>query len=223
MTTIRQAEPTSDDPVVAAILDFGGVMTAPVTTMFKRFARAVGLTTEESRAVIDAVYRGGAAGDGAIQQLELGAIGPAELERHLARAIADVTGRTVPPEGLFHQLWGLLELDAAMVEGIRRLRSAGVRTALLSNSWGADNYPFDALDGVFELYVISGVERVRKPDAEIYRRTLDRLDLRASQCVFVDDLAPNVEVAHGLGMHGIVHRDAVRTLAQLEALCLPSA
>lgn len=211
----------SEGPGTAAILDFGGVMTAPVTTMFKRFATAVGLTREESRAVIASVYVGGPAGDGAIQQLELGVITPEDLEVHLAEGIRAVTGREVAAAGLFHEMWGLLELDPAMVEGVRRLREQGVRTALLSNSWGADNYPFEVLEGVFDVFVISGTEGIRKPDEAIYRRALVRLDLPPQQCAFVDDLIANVEVARRMGVHGILHTSAEETLAQLHDLCLP--
>ncbi|CAN5452666.1 hypothetical protein BH23ACT9_BH23ACT9_08790 [soil metagenome] len=207
---------------LAVILDFGGVMTGPVTAMFKRFAASTGLTPEQSHAVIGRVYAGGPAGEGPIQQLELGAITPEDLAAHLADAIREVTGRDTPAEGLFEQMWGTLELDATMVEGVRRLRHAGVRTALLSNSWGANNYPFQALEGVFDTLVISGTERIRKPDPAIYRLALQRLDLPASACAFVDDLTANVAVAAELGIHGVLHTDPLDTLGRLQQwACLP--
>lgn len=201
-----------------AILDFGGVMTQPVSQMFKAFAAAVGLTSQEGRAVVAAVYGGGPAGEGAIQQLERGDITPEQLGVHLARAIAAVTGRHVAAEGLFEQMWGQLQLDDAMVEGIARLRASGVRTALLSNSWGARNYPFGALEEIFDLLVISGTERLRKPDEAFYQLALERLAVAPGRSVFVDDLAANVTVAVRLGMHGIVHTSAADTLAHLEEL-----
>ncbi|HUG85015.1 MAG TPA: HAD family phosphatase [Euzebya sp.] len=202
----------------AAIFDFGGVMTQPVAQMFKAFATGMGLTTREGRAVVAAVYAGGPAGEGAIQQLERGDITPAQLGDHLAQAILAVTGRPVAAEGLFEQMWGQLRLEEDMVEGVRRLRADGVRTALLSNSWGVENYPFESLDGIFDLLVISGTERMRKPDEAIYHRTLERLVEAPRHTVFVDDLAANVDVALRLGMQGILHTSAAETLARLEVL-----
>ena len=215
-----RCDPAAGQPeVTAVIVDFGGVMTQPVTEMFKHFADVVGLSREQSRAVIGAVYRGGAAGDGAIQQLERGAITPEDLEVDLAAAVGAVTGRQVPAAGLFAQLWGALRLDPLMVAGIGRLRRSGVATALLSNSWGADNYPFADLEGVVDAWVISGEVGIRKPDEAIYALALERVGRTPGECAFVDDLAANVDVAVGLGMQGIHHRTAEDTLARLSQLC----
>ena len=56
---------------------------------------------------------------------------------------------------------------------------------------------FDGLDGLFFSYDLG----VRKPDPEIYRRMLDRLDIPASHCFFIDDLPENVEVAKNFGIN----------------------
>ncbi|MEZ4633988.1 MAG: HAD-IA family hydrolase [Caldilineaceae bacterium] len=41
----------------------------------------------------------------------------------------------------------------------------------------------------FDLIVVSAQERIMKPDAEIFQRTLSRLNLRPEEIVFIDDFA----------------------------------
>jgi 2-haloacid dehalogenase len=55
------------------------------------------------------------------------------------------------------------------------------------------------LDG----FVISGFERMAKPDPAIFRLLLDRFGLRADRTLFVDDAAANVAAARALGINAI--------------------
>lgn len=48
--------------------------------------------------------------------------------------------------------------------------------------------------------VQSALEGVKKPDAAIYQRTLDRLGVRAEEAVFLDDIGSNVKKAAEMGM-----------------------
>jgi 2-haloacid dehalogenase len=60
-------------------------------------------------------------------------------------------------------------------------------------------FPFlDSFDGI----VVSGRERLLKPDAAIYNLFLDRQGLKAADCIFIDDSLTNVEGAQAVGMHG---------------------
>lgn len=92
---------------------------------------------------------------------------------------------------------------------LRELRDAGVRLLALTN-WSAETFPvarerFDFL-GWFEGIVVSGEERLAKPDPAIYRVLLERYAVDAAQAVFVDDRPENVAAAEALGMTGIVFR-----------------
>lgn len=92
---------------------------------------------------------------------------------------------------------------------LEELRAAKFPLMALSN-WGADtfaavrgDYPFLAY---FEHIVLSGEERVMKPDAEIFRRLLARSGRRAEECLFIDDVAANVAAARSLGFDAIQFR-----------------
>ena len=79
------------------------------------------------------------------------------------------------------------------------------------------NYPvFDLLDG----YVVSGVEKLLKPDARLYRVLLDRYGLKAEECVFIDDNPANTAGAEAVGIHGIVFHDAAQLRKDLDCLLL---
>jgi FMN phosphatase YigB (HAD superfamily) len=93
----------------------------------------------------------------------------------------------------------------------------GVRTALLSNSWG-NAYPEELWDGLFDAVVISGRVGMRKPEARIYGHTVELLGLEPQECVMVDDLPHNVEGAVAAGMAAVRHTDLDRTAAELEPL-----
>jgi epoxide hydrolase-like predicted phosphatase len=99
--------------------------------------------------------------------------------------------------------WAGDRLDQELVDTIRHLRHQGHRTALLSNA-PADLRAYIEELGIadaFDVIVISGAEGVIKPGPEIYRRALNRLDVAPREAVFIDDMRPNVEVAHRLGLH----------------------
>lgn len=98
------------------------------------------------------------------------------------------------------------EVHPRMRELLARLKGR-YKLALLSNA--TDDLAralreTHRLDGVFDVTVISALVGVAKPDAEIYRITLERLGLPAAQTLFIDDQARNTQAAEALGIPSIV-------------------
>jgi putative hydrolase of the HAD superfamily len=60
---------------------------------------------------------------------------------------------------------------------------------------------------------------INKPDAGIYQELLRKYDLRASECVFIDDNLENVQSAFQLGITGVLMRGSVGTLIRNLASC----
>lgn len=93
-----------------------------------------------------------------------------------------------------------------MQDWICELKKAGYKAYGLSN-WSAETFPlvkekfpvFKMMDGI----VISGEELIAKPDYRIYQILLNRYNLQANECVFVDDKQSNIDAAKELGIHGI--------------------
>ena len=74
-------------------------------------------------------------------------------------------------------------------------------------NWSAETIPiayekydfFDLLDGI----VVSGDEKLIKPDPKIYHVLLDRYNLKADESLFIDDNIQNVQAAEKIGFHTI--------------------
>ena len=190
-------------------MDYGGVLTTDVFASFRRFCEAEGLAadTVRDRFMSDPEARA------LLERLETGRAREAEFEAAFAKLLG------VAPERLIDRMFGFMLPDEAMLAGVLAARRAGVRTAMLSNSWGDDRYDQAQLERLFDAWVISGEVGVRKPDPEIYALAAERLGLPPEECVFVDDLPGNLKPARALGMATVVHRgDAAQTLAEVSEL-----
>jgi putative hydrolase of the HAD superfamily len=192
------------------IVDYGGVLTTDVFASFRAFCEAEGLEPEAVRER----FRSDPEARSLLAQLETGALAAAEFEPRFAALLE------VESERLIGRLFGTLEPDTEMLDGVRAARRAGVRTALLSNSWGdALAYDDALLEELFDAWVISTRVGLRKPDPAIYELAAERLGLAPAACVFVDDLPGNLKPARALGMATVLHRgDAGATLAEVRAL-----
>jgi putative hydrolase of the HAD superfamily len=191
------------------IVDYGGVLTTDVFASFREFCAAEGLAADTVRDR----FAGDPEARALLGRLETGQADEAEFEA----AFAELLG--VASEGLIDRMFGFMAPDEAMIEAVLAARRAGVRTAMLSNSWGEDRYDHAQLERLFDAWVISGEAGVRKPDPAIYSLVLERLGLPAEACVFVDDLPGNLKPARALGMGTVVHRgDTAATLDELSGL-----
>ena len=192
------------------IVDWGGVLTSGVFDAFDAFCAAEGLPPGR---IADA-FRNEPAATELLVGFECGRVPPAVFEAQLA-AYHGVTA-----DKLLDRLFagGAANLDVAMHDAVERFRAAGVRTALLSNSWGPDRYDRSRWEAMFDAVVLSCDHGVRKPDPSIYRIALDAIDLPASECVFVDDIGGNLKPAKTLGMTTLKHTDAATTITQLESI-----
>jgi putative hydrolase of the HAD superfamily len=108
--------------------------------------------------------------------------------------------------------------DERMFGAVTTLRGAGVRVALLSNSWAKSDYPRERLADAFDGVVISGEVGMRKPEPRIYLHAAQVIGVGPRDCVFVDDTKSHVAVAADLGMTIVLHEDAAQTLRELERL-----
>ena len=186
----------------ALILDYGGVLTRPLPQSFHAFETLIGVPSGSCvQLLVDASRT---TGGGVIGQVERGEISEDEFDRRL-RALLISAGHVVPDVpligGLFHQAVP----DGALWDVADELRTQQVVTAVLSNSWGRSLYPFEKINASFDHVLISEDVGLRKPDPAIYQLMLDRLNLAATACVFVDDLPRNVDAAAELGMTAVWH------------------
>jgi epoxide hydrolase-like predicted phosphatase len=208
------------------ITDWGGVLTTPILTTVQAWIQADGIDWDSYRTVMRAwvidAYGAGADGPEASQNpvhaLERGECSGTEFEQMLAARLLRTDGGVVTAEGLLQRMFAASTRVQAMYDTIRAARGAGFRTALLSNSWGCDEYPRADFPGLFDAVVISGECGMRKPEQAIFLHAAKSLGLEPEQCVFIDDIEANVAAAAACGMTGVHHAEAAQTTAALQDL-----
>ena len=191
----------------ALLVDYGGVLTSSPFLSFQSFCETEGL---EPDAVLPR-FREDACRE-LIIGLETGELSEEAFEPQFAEFLG------VPAPELIDRLFAAYEPDHEMQDAVLRARQSGIRTGLISNSWGTRRYDRDRLGELFDGVVISGEVGMRKPSREIYELGAERIGAAAEDCVFVDDLAWNLDPATELGMAAVHHTDAGETIAQLERL-----
>jgi epoxide hydrolase-like predicted phosphatase len=197
------------------LLDFGGVLTSSVVTSFAAFCRTEGIDLDVFREVVLDTAR---TADSIFHAVEVGRIDQEEFDRRLAALISRAAGTTIAPDGLKQRLFAASSRDEEMLAAVRRARGHGIKTALVSNSWGGADYPREIFADLFDAAVISGEVGIRKPDPDIYLAAASRLSLAPAECVFVDDFKINVRGAEAVGMRSIHHCDTAETIAELEEI-----
>jgi putative hydrolase of the HAD superfamily len=190
------------------LIDFGGVLTTNVFDSFAAFSRAEGLEPDTVRDL----FRNDPAARALLGELEDGTLPEPDFEARFAALLG------VGPERLIERLFAGMAPDEAMFEAVAAARGGGVRTGLVSNSWGEEGYDRTRFGELFDVLVISGELGIRKPQPEIYALAVERLGVPAERCVFVDDLPGNLKPAAALGMATVLHRDAGATIPRLETL-----
>jgi putative hydrolase of the HAD superfamily len=194
------------------LVDFGGVLTTNVFAAFGGFCTREGLEPDFVRRA----FRDDENARGLLVALETGTLDEATFEREFGAALGVPEDRI---DGLVERLWADLRPDDEMIEAVAAFRQRGVRTGLISNSWGtALEYEEHLMDRLFDGLVISHLEGIRKPDPAIYALGAERIGLPPAACVFVDDLPGNLKPARALGMATVVHTTAEETVPQLEQL-----
>jgi putative hydrolase of the HAD superfamily len=200
----------------ALVVDFGGVLTTPLYLAMARFAEDTGIELQDLARAALGVYTG--ADDDLVVAYETGRIGTAEFESAFAERLSTATGVEVSPNDLVVRIFAGLEPEAAMFAAVGAARAAGLKTGLLSNSWGMALYPRAKLDEQFDVVVISGEVGLRKPDPAIFMLTTERLGVAPAQCVFVDDHPGHLQAAAEAGMATVLHRSPEQSIAELEEL-----
>jgi len=195
-------------PYRGLLTDYGGVLTTNLFDSFRAFSEQEGLEPESVRQR----FREDPGARELLIGLETGELDEEEFEPRFAEILG------VQSPNLIDRLFAGSAPDEAMVAAVLKAHQAGVRTGLISNSWGTRRYDRTRLAELFDAVVISGEVGIRKPALEIYELGAQRVGLPAQQCVFVDDLPFNLKPAAELGMATVHHVTPDQTITELEQL-----
>ena len=192
----------------ALVVDFGGVLTTSIWPAFASFCEGEGLEAETVRDM----FRGDSRALELLRGLETGSLADAEFEARFGALLG-----VAESDGLIPRMFAGLEPEEAMVEAVRAVRAAGVKTGMITNSWGMGIYDRAPID-FFDVAVISGEVGLHKPQPAIYLLACERLEVEPAEAVFVDDLRENCAGAEAVGMTALLHRDPAETVARIESL-----
>lgn len=155
------------------------------------------------------------------------------FQHDAGRCFADTSAELIalhPDKADLIRVWGERFLDsigpvvAGMPDLVRDLHDAGVPLYGLTNFSAEFWPPFRAREADFFApfadVLVSGEERIVKPDPAIYRLALDRFGLEAERTLFVDDRAENVAGALAVRMQALLFTDAAALRRDLVAMGL---
>jgi putative hydrolase of the HAD superfamily len=203
----------------AVVSDFGGVLTVPLLEGFARYEARTGVS---AKVIGESLARASAAdGRNPLFDLEVGAISEGEFLAILEREATAILQRPVELPRFGEDYMAGLDPNDELFAYYRGLHERGVRLAMLTNNvreWEPFWRTKLPIDEIFETVVDSGFVGVRKPDPAIYALVLEALELPPEACVFVDDLAHNIDAARELGFAVVHHEDTARTIAELDAV-----
>jgi putative hydrolase of the HAD superfamily len=199
---------SDNGPYEGLLIDWGGVLTTSLFDSFGAFCELEGL---DPKTLADS-FRHNREARALLIGLETGEIEEEEFEPQLAAILG------VQASGLIDRMFAGSGPEKVMLAAVLGARQNGIRTGLISNSWGTRRYDREQLSQLFDGIVISGDEGMRKPAPEMYTLGAERIGLPPERCVYVDDLSFNLEPARELGMATVHHVDADETVSELEQL-----
>ena len=204
-------------PVRAVAFDIGGVLEVPTdNALAGRWERRLGLPRGE---LFGRLRRSGLGRDA-----NLGRVSAAGF----ALALGRLYGLDRPTtEELLAELWDWYvgELNTGMAAYFQGLRPR-YRTAILSNAAEGGHREEErryGFAGMADVLVYSYEVGIEKPDQRIYEIACERLGVRPSEVVFLDDLEANVVAARRLGMRAVLFQSNGQAIADVEACLADSA
>jgi putative hydrolase of the HAD superfamily len=200
----------------AVIFDLGGVVFPSPFEAFDEYDHGNNLEKGTMRTLIRtssetgawaALERGELSMDEFVVALETEALGAGfQLD---ARRLMGLIGASLGPR-------------PEMTRAIELIRARGLRTGALTNNWADErtrSSPSGLREtGLFDVIVESAVEGLRKPDPRIYTLALARLNVLASETVFLDDLGMNLKPARDMGIRTIKVVDPEVAITELETM-----
>lgn len=112
-------------------------------------------------------------------------------------------------------------INDSLVSYVEKLKQQGYQTACLSNGtheWTLAVINDHGLGHLFDEVILSGDLGVVKPSPEIYMHTLEKLNIAASEAIFVDDRKVNVDAAEACGIRSLVFKTTESFIDEFEQI-----
>ncbi|GAB2652154.1 HAD-IA family hydrolase [Gordonia jinhuaensis] len=202
--------------------DFGGVLSPPLQVLFEAYAERTGIPANVLKQAMDVVG----------EEYAMPPLAPIELavvdERTWVSKLHAVIAREHPGIDLTRSVldFGRQWFDGHKVnkqvkDFALELAGAGFDVGVLSNNvveWEPYWREMIGMDDVVTDLVDSCRVGIRKPDPELFALAANRNQVRASDCILVDDLAENCDAARSCGWEAVQYLSADQAIADVRAL-----
>ena len=196
------------DKIESIIFDWGGVLIDdPRPGLLRYCSEAFGVPLEDYTPVHDSF----------LDEFHKGKIS----EERFWRQITGKLGKSMPPaQSQWYEAFRSAYVPKQeMFRLASSLHDKGYKTALLSNTeLPAVDFFHERGYDMFDVLVFSCVEGVMKPERRIYEITLERLDSRARQAVFIDDRQDYIQGAEDAGLNTILFQSIDQVKGELAGL-----
>ena len=202
--------------VHAVIFDLGGVVLGSPLHAIAAYERDEGIPEGFINRVVAS-----SAPIGAWSRLERGELAMEDFFTAFESDCADA-GRTISARTMMARIGQAAGPRPLMLRAIERIRDRGLAVAAPTNNWIAEERRDDSgsasLKPLFDVFIESSIEGLRKPDRRIYQLACQRLHVSAEQTVFLDDIGANLKPARALGMTTIKVLEPESALRELASV-----
>jgi putative hydrolase of the HAD superfamily len=205
--------------IKAIVSDFGGVLTTPLLSSFVAVQDEIGIAAEDLGKAMRAATE--ERGENPLFEMERGELAEGAFLDLLADALEPLLGHRPHLHRFREVYFEALHPNREMIELMHELKASGLTMALLTNNvreWEPLWRSMLPVDKIFEEVVDSAFVGCRKPEARIYEMTLERIGMRAEECIFIDDLHPNCEGAEAIGMRAVHFRDNEQAISEIRRI-----
>ncbi|MEX2105652.1 MAG: HAD family phosphatase [Solirubrobacterales bacterium] len=204
--------------IKAIVSDFGGVLTTPLLASFLALQNEIGISPEHFGEAMRMIATED--GENPLFALERGETTELAFLERVTDGLEPLLGHR-PHFHRFREIFlGGLDPNEPMIGLMRELQAEGLRMAMLTNNvreWEPTWRAMLPVDEIFETVVDSAFVGCRKPEAQIYELTLERIRLPAEACLFIDDMSHNCEGAREAGMTAVHFQDNEQAMAEIRA------
>ena len=209
-----------EEPPLAVLWDFGGVILSSPFEALRLYEREAGLPEDFIRSLNARNPDTNAWAK--MERSEVSLQGFVDLFEQEAR----LQGQQVDGWKILQALSG--DIQPQMVEALRRCKAA-FRVACITNNMKAGEGPGMArspekakavaeIMSLFEHVIESSKIGLRKPDPRIYQHACDLLGVPPDRCIYLDDLGINLKPARAMGMRTIKVGDPDVAIDELQAM-----
>ena len=178
------------------IFDFEGVIfTRRLQILFKNFTN----NEKDIELLANTIYK-----SKEWQMLDNGTISREDAVKILEEKLPERLKSTCKDIIYHFQEYQTLNDDICKV--IIQLKEKGYKVYALSNTHVSvyEDMQNRYIGKYFDGYIISALEKLMKPNEEIYLKLFEKFDLKPEECFFIDDRPENIEGARQIGMNGAV-------------------